>query len=584
MRVLIGALVLFAVLLFYPPEARCADLGREVAMGRHLQNGEEFTLGLTNLVAFGKKLFEANWTRQEGGGRPLTKGNGESLSDPNAPLRFPRNFNSVSGPDANSCAGCHNVPISGGSGDIVANISILSQRFDFATFANRDAVPTKGAMDERGANVTLQSIGNSRATVGLFGSGFIEMLARQMTDELRVIRNSLQPGESKPLLAKGVSFGTLARHADGRWDVSKVEGISAPSLDTNGAPLGPRLTIRPFHQVGNVISIRQFSNTALNHHHGMQTTERFGANTDPDGDGVVNELTRADVTALAIFQATLAVPGRVIPNDPEIEAAVLIGEERFAALGCARCHVPSLPLDNHGWVFTEPSSFNPVGNLRPEDAPILSVDLTSDELPGPRLKPTDGVVHVPAFTDLKLHDICAGPDDPNREPIDMNEPPGSPGFFAGNRRFLTRKLWGVSRKPNYFHHGQFTTMREAILAHAGEAEPERRAFEVLSEHERNCVIEFLKTLQILPAGTSSLVVDEQGVPKVWPPNRFVTIFRNGNQITLKWLGTTSLYQVQRRAAFGSGRWENEGEPTTHTTFTAVIRDGLAFYRVVVLRE
>ena len=277
MRVLIGALVLFAVLLFYPTEARCADLGREVAIARHLQNGEEFTLGLTNLVAFGKKLFEANWTRQEGGGRPLTKGNGESLSDPNAPLRFPRNFNSVSGPDANSCAGCHNVPISGGSGDIVANISILSQRFDFATFANRDAVPTKGAIDERGTNVTLQSIGNSRATVGLFGSGFIEMLARQMTDELRVIRNSLQPGESKPLLAKGVSFGTLARHADGRWDVSKVEGISAPSLDTNGAPLGPRLTIRPFHQVGNVISIRQFSINGLEY-----TTAAFF--DDPDSD------------------------------------------------------------------------------------------------------------------------------------------------------------------------------------------------------------------------------------------------------------------------------------------------------------
>ena len=53
-------------------------------------------------------------------------------------------------------------------------------------------------------------------------------------------------------------------------------------------------------------------------------------NTDPDGDGVMNEMTRADVTAVAMFQATLAVPGRVIPNNPEVERAVLTGERVFA--------------------------------------------------------------------------------------------------------------------------------------------------------------------------------------------------------------------------------------------------------------
>jgi hypothetical protein len=48
--------------------------------------------------------------------------------------------------------------------------------------------------------------------------------------------------------------------------------------------------------------------------------------SDPGGDGVTNELTRADVTAVSIFQATIGVPGRVIPNDAEIEAAVLVGD------------------------------------------------------------------------------------------------------------------------------------------------------------------------------------------------------------------------------------------------------------------
>ena len=99
------------------------------------------------------------------------------------------------------------------------------------------------------------------------------------------------------------------------------------------------------------MSIRQFTNNAFNHHHGIQSTERFGLNTDPDGDGFENELTRADVTASTIHQATLAVPGRVIPNDPEVEEAVLLGEQKFDEIGCTSCHVPSLPLDNEGWVF-----------------------------------------------------------------------------------------------------------------------------------------------------------------------------------------------------------------------------------------
>src|SRR5207244_3945821 len=82
-------------------------VGREVAIARHLQAGEEFSLPLRDLRAHGQRLFTAVWTIEEGGGRPLTKGNGAKLSDPSSPLEFPRNFNRVSAPDANSCGGCH---------------------------------------------------------------------------------------------------------------------------------------------------------------------------------------------------------------------------------------------------------------------------------------------------------------------------------------------------------------------------------------------------------------------------------------------------------------------------------------------
>ena len=39
----------------------------------------------------------------------------------------------------------------------------------------------------------------------------------------------------------------------------------------------------------------------------------LGVDTDLDGDGFTNEMTRADVTAVSLWQAALAVPGRVIP-------------------------------------------------------------------------------------------------------------------------------------------------------------------------------------------------------------------------------------------------------------------------------
>lgn len=514
---------LFSVSLFItvisfitPQMAGSATIGREVAVPSHVRNGDEYSMPVRDLIRMGLRLFAAEWTDQEGGGRPKTKGTGAPLSDPNDPLLFPRNFNRISAPDANSCAGCHNKPVTGGGGDIVANVFVLGQRFDFAMFGPGNARPLKSSVDEEGRRVSLDEIANSRATLGMFGSGYLEMVARQMTADLQSIRNSIPPGGSAALITRGVSFGMLSRSANGKWNVTGVQGLPAPSLLTTGAGDPPNLIIRPFHQSGSVVSIRQFTNNAYNHHHGMQAEERFGSGVDQDGDGFVNELTRADITAASVFQATMAVPGRIIPNDPEIEAAVANGEKKFAAIGCASCHIPTLPLNDRGWIYTEPNPYNPAGNFRPGDAPVLKVDLNSNELPGPRLQPKGGVVYVPAFTDLKLHDITSGPEDLNREELDLNEPAGSTGFFAGNSKFITRKLWGAASEPPFFHHGKFTTFRESILAHSGEALGSRQSFESLSDYDQGSIVEFLKTLRVLPRNARSMVIDEHGNPKAWP--------------------------------------------------------------------
>lgn len=484
-------------------------IGKEVAIPRHLQDGEEYRLAIPQLIAFGDKLFEAKWTSQEGEGRPLAKGTGSpnpTLSDPSSPLVFPRNFNRISGPDSNSCSGCHNEPFVGGGGDRVTEVFVEGNRFDFATFDHSDGIVTRGAVAENGQFVTLQDIADERKTISMNGSGFIEMLARQMTGALQQERNALKPGQSVALTANGVNFGSLSRNADGTWDTSKVEGITSLSLGSSGPDNPPSLIIMPFQQASSVVSLRQFTNNAFNQHHGIQSEERFGVGVDQDGDGFVNELTRADVTAVTIFQATLPVPGQIIPDDPDVQAAVAHGQKLFSQVGCASCHVPALPLYNKGWIYSEPNPYNPPGNLQTGQAPPLSIDLTSDELPGPRLKPDrNGVVWVPAFTDLKLHDICLPAADPNAEALSQNAATSSPAFAEGNRFFITRKLWGFANEGPFMHHGKLTTIREAIENHNGEAAASRQAFDGLSDYDRDSIIEFLKTLKVLPPGSRSLV-------------------------------------------------------------------------------
>jgi hypothetical protein len=501
--------------------ASAQTVGAELGLPTRLQPGEEYTLGPLELFLHGRDVFAANWTVAEGQGRPLTKGTGAPVSDPTDPLVFPRSMNRISGLDANSCAGCHNMPFVGGAGEFVTNVFVLGQRFDFPTFDSADGVPTKGDVDELGNEVTLQDIGNSRQTVGMFGGGFIEMLARQITADLQLIRDTIAPGGSAQLKSKGISFGTLARDGAGLWITSGVEGLPAPSLASAGAGSPPNLIVRPFHQAGAVISLRQFTNNAMNHHHGIQTVERFGVGADPDGDGIADELAIADVSAASVFQAALDVPGRVLPDKGPLREAVRRGEHTFVSIGCSSCHVPSLPLDGEGWIYSEPNPYNPTGNLGLGDDYVaahgpLTLDLTDKDLPGPRPPVKAGMVEVFAFTDFKLHDITTGAGDPNVEPIDMHQPAGSGAFFAGNSRFLSARLWGAASQMPYYHHGQYTTLRQAVEAHAGEATGVMSLWNALAPSQRDDVIEFLKSLRILPQGAKAAMCDSTGKKVGWP--------------------------------------------------------------------
>ncbi len=153
-----------------------------------------------------------------------------------------------------------------------------------------------------------------------------------MTAELQCIRDATSTGGAQLLDAKGVWFGVIAHRLDGSWDTSHVMGLPPESIKSSGLDDPPGLVILLFVQSGNVVSLRVFTNNAFNQHHGIQSEGRFGINVDADGDDLVNELTRADVTAVTLFQARLPVPRRVVNIDPYVEAAIVNGEKLFQGL------------------------------------------------------------------------------------------------------------------------------------------------------------------------------------------------------------------------------------------------------------
>ena len=421
------------------------------------------TLG--DLVKRGEALFVAPFTSAEGAGRPMAT---QAIIPTKRRRAGALAFQRMSGMDANACGGCHNQPLIGGAGDFAANV-FVSEGFRDAEFDTLDP-----------------QFSNERGTNHLFGAGLIELLAREMTEDLRAIRDralseALARGEpvTAVLSAKGIAFGSLTAQPDGLLDVSNIEGVD------------PDLTIRPFTHKGVMTSLRQFSVNALNHHHGIQASERFGprwtGEDDHDEDGFGDEIGFADISALVAWQATLAPPFAAEPENERWREYAAAGRETFEAIGCASCHVPALPLDSA--VFDDPGPLDMAGTLRTGEGAGVAYDLALTEWFDRLERDEQGRVLVPLFGDLKRHRIA---DD--RTTTFGNELLGQ--RHVARDTFITSELWGVADTAPYGHRNDLTTLEEAILGHGGEGAASREAFEALDEDGRKGVIAFLRTLGI----------------------------------------------------------------------------------------
>jgi hypothetical protein len=114
-----------------------------------------------------------------------------------------------------------------------------------------------------GGNVATRP--DSRDAPHLFGLGLKEMLADEITADLRRIRQGAidrarQTGHSVTvsLGSKGIQYGTITAEPSGRVDTSRLEGIDAD------------LRVRPFFAEGGTISIREFVVGALHKEMGLE--------------------------------------------------------------------------------------------------------------------------------------------------------------------------------------------------------------------------------------------------------------------------------------------------------------------------
>ncbi len=421
---------------------------------------------LDALVATGEALFTAKFTTLDGVGRPQTT---QAIipTKPRHPLRT--SFARTSGPDANACSSCHNDPVVGGAGDF-ATSTFVAEGFTLSDFDSTDP-----------------QFSNERGTNHLMGAGLIELLAREMTADLQALRKnalhkSRQTGENVTidLVTKGVAFGKLTAMPEGIVDLSNIEGVDAD------------LVVRPFGQKGVMTSLRQFTVNAMNAHHGMQPTERFGkrwtATADFDGDEKPDELSDADISALVAWQATRAAPVQDFNGDVEWQSLASTGRRQFMSLGCGSCHIPELPLKS--LKFSDPGPVDAAGTLshkQVREPAIYNLGLFKWVRTLPRND--KGETLVPLYGNLKRHRMTD-----NRIDGFGNELLAQ--RFVDRTVFATTELWGVGSTAPYGHRNDMTTLDEAIRSHGGESRKSRDAYVEADEHSRRSIIAFLRSLRI----------------------------------------------------------------------------------------
>jgi hypothetical protein len=411
---------------------------------------------LIDIRSAGRQVFSTPFNRADGigdgpinpndkispGGRPALGNNGMFLR--------------MNGLDSQTCLECHGV---------LSNASVPA-RFAVGGVGGIGASAFPGVInpdvDDSENNGFAAFQGRMINPPFIFGSGGVELVGKEMTRELQALKAKAiaQPGVVVALVAKGVDYGEIVCAADGSCDSSGIDGIDED------------LVVRPFGRKGCCATTRDFDIGAMQFHHGIQPVEVVGEGVDADGDGVANELTVGEMSALAIFQTTMERPRVAKPKGRDKQHA-RNGKKTFAQIGCDSCHIPELHTQSRRLDLSFPEVHtDPSANV------YYSVDLTRHPT---SFKRKGRGIRVPLYADLRRHYMGPGLEESTGSELDP--------------WFTTARLWGVADTAPYLHDGRALTLDEAILFHGGEGESARNAYAALPDEKQNELIVFLKTLR-----------------------------------------------------------------------------------------
>ena len=454
------------------------SLGEQVGAGQ----GDAFTPGSSiyliqrdpaRSIRRGRQLFQRKFSLHQGLGPRTGDGVGDIES-----------AGSIGAGIADSCAGCHGRPrgSAGFGGDV----------------ATRP---------------------DSRDAPHLFGLGLQEMLADEITRDLRAIRDRAArlaaqraAAVSLPLESKGIRYGQIRVLANGSVDSSGVRGVGAD------------LRVRPFFAEGKTISIREFVVGAFDAEMGLEAADAMlhaaaagqrvitpagmlldgsldaieapparSEIDDPDRDGAVDELPAALVDHMEFYLLNYFKPA-VHQNT----SLARTGRRVFEAIRCTSCHVSDLRIERDRRVADVETVYDPVNGVfnrlfATATLRLVALDDGSGHPPlkQPALQP---FLVRNFFADLKRHDL-------------------GPAFHERNydgsltTEFMTEPLWGVGSTAPYGHDGRSVNLREVILRHGGEARGQRDAFAALPEGAQLALIEFLETLVLFPPDDTASNLD-----------------------------------------------------------------------------
>jgi hypothetical protein len=415
----------------------------------------------------GRQLFQRKFTQAQGVGPTV----GDGVGDINTDIAIGAGL-------SDSCAGCHGRPR--GSG---------------------------GA----GGNVATRP--DSRDAPHLFGLGLKEMLADEMTADLRSTRD-LAVAQAKQkktavrlkLSSKGVQFGSITGNPDGSANLSQVVGVDSD------------LRIKPFMADGSTISIREFVVGALHKEMGLEASSDPDLTTASAGGRVV---TPAGMVLDGSKDKISAPPAPDAQNGNEVDSSLVDylefylmnyfkpahyqrtdsterGRSVFNRIGCGSCHIADLTINHDRRVADVETSYDPVNgvfnSLFATPSPLFYTWDDNSGFPVMKQAAGDSFVVKDIFTDFKRHDLGTN-------------------FYERNwdgtmqTQFLTRPLWGVGSTGPYGHDGRSMTLSDVILRHGGEALKSRNAYAGLWPGAKDNLIAFLNSLVLFPPDDTASTLD-----------------------------------------------------------------------------